>query len=188
VEPVIRAATLADAADICAIYAPIVRDTSISFETEPPDVSEFERRVRETLPVLPWLVCESESRVLGYAYAGLHRSRLAYQWSVEVSVYLAEVGRRRGIGSRLYRALLDLLTRQGYFNAYRGITLPNAASVGLHEALGFRPVGVYQEVGYKFGRWHDVGWWQKRLRNEAAVPAAPRRFSELSPNEDWQSW
>ena len=164
-----------DAAAIAAIYAPVVRDTPISFELEPPDAAAMRQRVLDTLERRPWLVCEREGEVVGYAYAASHRERAAYQWCVETSVYIAESARRQGVGRALYAALLPLLARQGYVHAYAGITLPNPASVGLHEALGFRPIGVYKAIGFKLGAWHDVGWWDLTLPARAlpAQPAAP---------------
>lgn len=170
--PKIRLATERDAGEIAAIYAPVVRDTVISFEFEPPTGDEMCRRIRGTLESLPWLVFEREGRISGYAYAAAHRSRAAYQWCVDVSAYVHADERRRGVGRALYTSLLSVLVLQGYYNAYAGITLPNPASVGLHESVGFRPVGVYREIGYKLGAWHDVGWWQLALR-ERSVPSGP---------------
>lgn len=169
----IRLATAGDAAAIAAIYAPYVRDTVISFETEPPDAAEMARRLGAIGERFPWLVAADAQGLLGYAYAGEHRSRAAYRWDVDVAVYLDPRARRRGIGRALYRQLFALLRAQGYVNAYAGIALPNAASVGLHEALGFVPVGVYRDVGYKNGGWHDVGWWGLRLREPPTPPAEP---------------
>jgi phosphinothricin acetyltransferase len=169
----IRLATERDALACQRIYAPIVTETAISFETEVPSVEEMERRIADTLVQLPWLVLEEPEGVRGYAYAALHRKRAAYQWSVEVSVYVAEEARGRGVGRRLYTALLDLLRRQGYVNSFAGIALPNDASVGLHEAMGFRPIGVYRKVGFKLGHWLDVGWWQLELREPPGEPATP---------------
>ena len=102
-------------------------------------------------------MCESEGRILGYAYAGAHRTRAAYQWSVDVPVYVHTNARQIGVGRALYRSLFGLLTLQGSCNAFAGITLPNPAGVGLHESLGFKPIGIYRDVGHKLGRWHDVG-------------------------------
>ena len=166
----LRLAAPADGAAIAAIYAPIVRDTAISFETSEVPADEVSRRIETTLRQHPWLVAESGGDALGYAYATTHRARAAYAWSVDVSVYLAAHARRRGVGRALYTALLDLLTAQGYINAFAGIALPNPASVGLHEALGFTPVGVYRAVGWKLGAWHDVGWWQRQLGTSDAPP------------------
>ena len=168
----IRLACADDAAQVQAIYAPVVRDTAISFEVDPPDVSEMGRRIRGTLTRLPWLVCERDGEVLGFAYAARHRERAAYRWSVDVSVYVDQQARRAGVGRGLYVSLLALLARQHFAAAHAGITLPNTASVGLHQALGFVPVGVYRAVGFKLGAWWDVGWWQRRL-GEPAVPPVP---------------
>jgi L-amino acid N-acyltransferase YncA len=170
---VIRLATERDAEQIAAIYAPNVRDTIISFEFEPPTADEMRRRVEKTLERFPWLVCERSGRVLGYAYAGAHGSRAAYRWSVDVSAYVREGERRTGVGRALYTSLFSVLLLQGIYNAYAGVTLPNPASVGLHEAVGFTPVGVYRGVGYKFGAWHDVGWWELSLRERTPHPDPP---------------
>lgn len=175
----LRMATPADAADIQAIYAPVVRNTPISFEVEPPTVEEMRRRIVETLAQMPWLVVERDGAVVAYAYASPHRSRLAYQWSIDVSAYVAPQVHRCGYGRRLYTALFDLVRRQGYYTAYAGIALPNEASVGLHEAMGFKPVAVYRNVGYKLGRWHDVGWWALPLRDYDETPAPPRPLPSL---------
>jgi L-amino acid N-acyltransferase YncA len=166
----VRAATLEDAAACAAIYAPYVTDTVISFETEPPSVSEMARRMSAAIS---WFVLEDAGRVAGYAYASPFHARAAYRWSVEVSVYL-EMGRRRsGAVRALYSVLLEELRGRGYRNAMGGMTLPNAASEGLHRAMGFEPVGVYRRVGYKNGEWHDVAWTQRVLSSEGGVPSEP---------------
>ncbi len=160
----IRPATPDDAQAVLAIYAPLVRDTAISFELEPPDLAEMRARIAKTLPVLPWLVSEDAlGDVNGYVYASKHRERAAYQWSVDASVYVDPAHHRRGIAGALYGRLFTLLRLQGFHAVHAGITLPNPGSVGLHESLGFRQVGVYRGVGYKMGAWRDVGWWQLRL-------------------------
>jgi phosphinothricin acetyltransferase len=176
---VIRLATPADAPALQAIYAPIVAGTVISFELTPPTVGEMADRIRKTLPAYPWLVLERDGQILGYAYAGAHRARPAYRWSVDVSVYVAEAGRRRGIGRALYERLLALLRRQGFQAAFAGIALPNPASVALHEAVGFVPLGIYRDVGFKLGAWHDVGWWQCPVGDRPADPAEPRLVTEV---------
>lgn len=175
----IRPAEAADAEAVAAIYAPIVATTAISFEIEPPDAAEMRRRIETTQPSTPWLVCAQGPTLLGYAYAGAHRARAAYRWSVDVSAYVHESARRRGVASALYAALLELLALQGYQRAYAGITLPNAASVALHERAGFEAVGVYRGVGYKLGTWHDVGWWGRPLGASPDVPDEPRAFVAL---------
>jgi L-amino acid N-acyltransferase YncA len=167
-----------DAASIAAIYAPIVAATTISFELEPPSVDEISKRIETTLPLLPWLVSiDAAGRVEGYVYASRHRDRAAYQWAVDVSAYVREDSRGRGLGKLLYGQLFELLVGLGYFQACAGIALPNAASVALHESVGFRPVGVYPAIGHKFGAWHDVGWWQKALQPPLSAPAAPRIYA-----------
>lgn len=169
---IIRNAVHADAGAIRDIYAPFVSESATSFEVEPPDAAAMARRIEELTERFPWLVYEADGQVLGYAYASPHRAaRKAYQWCVETSVYIHAQARRRGIGRALYGALFELLRRQGYINAYAGITLPNPGSRRLHESMGFALVGVYPRIGFKFGTWHDVLWLQLRLQ-EAAEPVA----------------
>ncbi len=183
----IRLATERDAEQIADIYAPNVTDTIISFEFEPPTADEMRRRIELTLQRYPWLVCERhDGRLLGYAYAGAHGSRAAYQWSVDVSVYVHEEARRKGVGRALYASLFAALTLQGFYNAYAGATLPNPASVGLHEAVGFRPVGVYRGVGYKLGAWHDVVWWHLPLRERVEDPHPPSDLPSVVGSEEWE--
>lgn len=150
-------ATPEDAGAIADIYMPYVRDTAISFETVPPSAQEMRSRLANTLAQFPWLVITDGQRLRGYAYAGPHRVRDAYRWCTDVSLYLEMSLHRRGHGRRLYTALLNVLGAQGYINAYAGIALPNPASVGLHEAMGFTRVGVFPSVGFKNGAWWD-GW------------------------------
>jgi phosphinothricin acetyltransferase len=183
----IRLAMAADAEAIARIYDPVVAGTAISFEIDPPGPLEMERRVRQTLELTPWLVEESGGGVRGYAYASKHRDRAAYRWSADVTVYVHGDHRRTGIARSLYTALFALLRLQGFHAAHAGITLPNAASVALHEAVGFRPVGMYPAVGYKLGAWHDVGWWQLELRARTGEPAPLRSFPELRRDEAWRS-
>jgi L-amino acid N-acyltransferase YncA len=184
---VIRLATPDDTPGVQAIYAPIVRETAISFELEPPTVAEMQQRIVQTLEHWPWLVCERRGDILGYVYASQHRTRPAYQWSVDVSVYVHPNARRSGVGQALYRSLFALLALQGFYQAYAGITLPNPASVGLHESLGFQPVGVYRDVGYKLGAWHDVGWWQLALRERAMPPEPPTDFGTVRASPAWSA-
>jgi phosphinothricin acetyltransferase len=176
-----RLATAEDAAAIAAIYAPYVRDTIISFETDAPDAAEIAVRIERIGRQYPWLVASADGRVVGYAYACENRSRLAYRWSVDVAVYLDPSAQRKGIGSELYRRLFALLRAQGYVNAFAGISLPNAASVALHEAMGFALIGVYRNVGYKLGAWRDVGWWQLALSEPPERPSEPIAIGDLSP-------
>lgn len=184
--PTIRLATPDDADQVHAVYAPYCL-TPISFEREPPGVAEMRRRLEKTLAEYPWLVCADAGAVVGYVYAGRHRERAAYQWSVDTTVYIHEQWRGQGIGRALYTALLGVLPLQGYVNAYAGVTLPNPASVGLHEAVGFRRVGVYEQVGFKCGAWHDVAWFQRPLQPRPAEPPPLRPLSEVLQMPEWQA-
>ena len=177
-DPAIRPAREADAPAIAAIYAPYVLTTAISFETAPPTTTEMAARMTAS-PAHPWLVAERDEDVVGYAYAGAHRARAAYRWSVDTTVYVRQGLHRAGVGSRLYRALLDALRRQGFRSAFAGIALPNEASIGLHQALGFQPIGVYRNVGFKLDRWVDVGWWALELGDPGAPPPEPAAFADL---------
>ena len=185
--PTIRMARLEDAAACAAIYAPYVRDTAISFEIDPPDAADMGRRLAETLGTLPWLVVEEAGRVVGYAYGAPHNRRAAYRFSVDSSVYVDAGARRRGLGRQLYRVLFALLERQGFVAVHAGITLPNAASVALHEGFGFEPVGVYRAVGFKLGAWHDVGWWQRPLYPERTDPLSRAAWTELREKPGFES-
>ena len=175
----IRFAAETDATQILEIYAPVVTDTAISFEEVPPSRPEMAGRIRNTLERYPWLACEEAGRVLGYAYATEFRPRSAYQWSVEVTAYVRPEAQRRGVASALYTSLLGILRIQGFTNAVAGITLPNDASVALHERFGFKPVGVLQDVGFKLTRWHDVEWWALRLQQPRDPPDAPKPLQEV---------
>lgn len=183
----VREADATDAETIAAIYAPYVRDTPITFEIEPPSGAEMAVRIRAVTTSHPWLVCVEGARPLGYAYASRHRDRAAYQWSVDVAVYVDGGAHRRGIGRALYAALLPLVAAQGFRNAYAGIALPNPASVGLHEAIGFTPVGIYRGVGFKLGAWHDVGWWALAFGGGADPPPPPRPVGALRGTPEWQA-
>lgn len=148
----------------------------VSFEEVAPDAAEMGRRMTSE-PRLPWFVATRGGAVVGYSYASRHRARPGYRWSVEVSVYLQPSEQGRGTGRLLYARLLDEVGALGFVRALAGITLPNAASVGLHEAMGFEPIGVFSNVGFKFGAWHDVGWWQLSLREPTADPGEPATWS-----------
>ena len=182
----LRIATAADADSFAAIYAAYVHQTAFTFETEAPDAAEFARRLQTIARQYPWLAAVDRDGVIGYAYACEHRARRAYRWSVDVGIYLDATVHRRGVGRRLYQALFALLIRQGYYNAYAGITVPNAPSIGLHESLGFQRVGIYRRVGYKLGAWRDVGWWELLMRESAAEPGELVPFCEL-PIEEVQA-
>jgi L-amino acid N-acyltransferase YncA len=173
---VVRAAAPEDAEAISGIYAPVVAATAISFEETPPAPAEITRRMMAS-PRLPWLVAAGPAgRIAGYAYASAHRARAAYRWSADSSVYLDPEFRCRGVGRLLYEHLIGEVRELGYLSLFAGIALPNPASVGLHEALGFQPVGVFRNVGYKHGAWRDVGWWQRPLRDPPPAPDEPRAW------------
>ena len=180
----IRLVTLDDASAVAAIYAPYVTDTPISFETAPPTPEVMRERIRHYSATHPWLVHVAGGRILGYAYAGRHHERAAYDWSCEVSVYVDRTMHRQGIGRALYTALLEALRRLGYHNALAGVTEPNPGSIGLHEAMGFRRAGVNRNVGYKDGRWWDVAYLELALQEKYYGPdSPPRRMDQLSDEE-----
>ncbi len=180
----IRLPTPADVPAMLGIYAPFVLNSIVSFETEVPSVIDFWGRVQKVLAEAPWLVGEIEGEIAGYAYASKHRSRTAYQWTRELSVYVGEPYRKYGVGKALYSILIRLLQQQGYANVLAGITLPNAPSVAFHEKMGFRPVGIYHRVGYKYGAYQDVGWWELVIRQEA--PGDILAFGEVVESDEWK--
>jgi L-amino acid N-acyltransferase YncA len=169
----LRDARPADAWACSAIYAPYVERTAISFELEPPSAQEMGGRIATAQRAHAWLVLDEGGTVHGFAYAGEHKARAAYRWACEVSVYLEWGRRRTGAGRALYEALFDRLRRRGYYTAVAGITLPNEASIGLHRAMGFEPVGTYRRIGWKLGSWHDVEWSQKQLAEPPSPPPNP---------------
>jgi phosphinothricin acetyltransferase len=167
---VIRPASTSDADAIADIYAPVVRQTSISFELDPPDADEMKRRIERNLS---WLVFEEAGTLKGYAYAAPFHQRAAYRWSAEISVYIGAEHRGAGVGKRLVQAMIAELTKRGYVNAFAGVALPNPASVRLFESFGFRRIALYEHVGFKLGRWHDVAWSQLDLREPTTPPPEP---------------
>lgn len=152
-----------DGAACAAIYAPHVESSPVSFEERAPDAAEMAARIEHHGAGHAWLVAERDGEVVGYAYATAFNERPAYRWSTSVSVYVADDARGQGVGRALYEALFDRLRERGFRTACAGITLPNEASEGLHESLGFELVGVNREIGWKQGAWRDVGWYQREL-------------------------
>lgn len=176
----VRLAGPDDAAAIAAIYAPYVLASAASFETEAPDAAEMKDRIDACGALYPWLVAlDEDGGIAGYAYATAFRARRAYRFAVETTVYLAEGRQGLGFGSALYGRLLPLLESQGFTQAIAAITLPNDASVRLHEHFGFVQVGSYRDVGYKFGAWRSVGLWQRPLAPLAKDPAEPMAYVSL---------
>ena len=183
----IRLATAEDAAVIAAIYAPFVERDVTSFETEAPSAADMRTRIAEIGVAYPYLVCDCGGVVAGYAYATRYRVRAAYQWGVETSVYVHADFRRSGVARGLYTSLLAILAAQGFVNAYAVITLPNARSVALHEAMGFLPLAVFRGAGFKMGAWHDVGWWHLLVRRHPDAPEPPKTIAEMRRLPEWNA-
>ena len=167
----------ADAKACASIYQPAVDNCATSFEYSIPTTKDFEKRITAHPKSLPWLVCEYNGEVAGYAYASPFRKRQAYQWCCEVSVYVGQHYHRKGIGKGLYEDLFNELRKRNYINAYAGITLPNDASVAIHKSCGFEYIGTYKNIGYKLGRWHDVSWWHLQLQEATQTPEPPIKES-----------
>jgi L-amino acid N-acyltransferase YncA len=183
----IRLAMPSDGPALADIYRPAVTDSATSFELDPPDGVTMAQRVAHIMERTPWLVFQRDGIVLGYAYAGIHRERPAYQWSVEVSAYVHRDAQRLGVARSLYTSLFAALVVQGFRNAYAGITLPNDASVGFHTAMGFTPVGAYRGIGYKHGDWHDVAWFERSLAPRDASPPVPRPLRECTDDATFRA-
>ncbi len=176
---VIRIVKPQDAATILEIYAPYILNTSFTFETEVPSVEVFAQRIISYTETWPWLICEVDGTIAGYAYATRHRDRPAYQWCVESSVYIHDTFLRAGIATLLYDRLFALLKPQGFVNVYAGITLPNERSVAFHKRCGFNWLADYNNIGYKLGKWNTVSWWQKQINLYLTEPPDPLNFPEL---------
>ncbi len=177
---VLRLATPADSNAILDIYAPYIQNTSFTFETEVPSIEEFAERIKNYLNNWPWLVCEIDGKIAGYAYATKYRERTAYQWCVESSIYIHDDFQKAGIGKLLYITLFEILKRQGFRNVYAVINLPNEKSVAFHERLGFTYFATYEQVGYKLGKWKNVGWWRLIVNEFGDEPAAPVKFADIN--------
>lgn len=179
----VRHATAADAAGCHEIYVPYADGTAVSFEDRAPSRDELTQRIERISRTHAFLVADDAGRIAGFAYAGAHRTRAAYRWATEVSVYLGDDYRDRGLGRALYEPLFALLEQQGYRILLAGIALPNPASVGLHRSLGFEEVGVYRRIGWKAGAWRDVVWLSRQLgadtdeREPPPSPGSPVRLA-----------
>jgi len=175
----IRVATKGDATSMLEIYTPFILNSGITQEVEVPSVEEFQQRIISNLEERPWLVCEIDNELAGYAYAGKHRDRKGYQWCTEASVYISEKYHGLGIANALYAALFEILKLQGYVNAYAVITLPNDRSIAFHKKFGFEYLTTYKKIGYKLGQWHDVGWMQYEINPHKEDPSDPIKFSQI---------
>lgn len=178
--PIIRLLKKADIPQILKIYHPYVTDTSVTFEFDPPDLEIFTNRVEQIIAKYPYLVCEQAGELVGYAYASQVRSRMAYQWGAELSVYLAPKAYRHGIGSALYETLFTLLAAQKINMVYGCIAVPNPSSEQMHENLNFEKVGLWKKSGYQHGLWCDVVWYQKQIGECPENPDEPLCFTQLS--------
>lgn len=175
----IRLVRESDCQALLEIYGPFVTHTTVSFEYELPTEEEFRGRIRSYSEKYPWLVCELDGKVVGYAYASKHRDRTAYQWSVEVSVYVHPEYHKKHIAKALYTALFEILELQGFISAYAGVAIPNEKSRGFHVSFGFKPIGIYHKVGYKLGKWLDTEWFERDIATPYAEPQMPKPIAEI---------
>lgn len=175
----IRLATKDDAKELLEIYEVYIKHTAVTFEIEVPSVSAFAERIEKITETFPWLVCEVDGEIAGYAYASKHGERAAYRWSTDLSVYINEKYHRNHIATALYTALIEILRKQGYYTVYAGVSTPNPKSEAFHTAFGFRTVGVFQNVGYKLGEWRGVTWFELPIRGYVAEPEEAVPFGVL---------
>ena len=159
-----------DAEAILRIYAPYVEQTAATFETDVPKLSDFKSRIASISSQYPYLVCEQDGQIIGYAYATKHRERDAYRYDVDVSIYMKAAYHGNGAARSLYEKLFELLKAQGYYNAYAACVGSNVRSIAFHERCGFRVIGTHHNTGYKFGRWHDVVWMEREIRPHDECP------------------
>ena len=175
----IRLAKPSDARQILEIYAPYIQNTSLTFEIDVPTEEDFAIRIEKYSLEWPWLVYEIEGKIAGYAYASRYRERAGYQWSLECSVYIHDDFMRRGIANKLYSKLFEILKAQKFTTVYAVINLPNENSVAFHESMGFNYFATYKNVGYKLGKWKNVGWWQLQLNDYVDEPEVPTPLSKM---------
>ena len=168
----IRFANSGDAKGILDIYAPYVTNTAVSFEANVPSISEMAQRIESAIPRYCWLACVIDGEIAGYAYSSMHRSRAAYQWSCEFSVYVSPEHRRKSVAKSLYTALFEISAMQGFQNVFAGMTAPNPESYGFHTSMGFVKIGTYPKVGFKFEKWHDTEWFVNAISDFSKPPTA----------------
>lgn len=179
----IRLATEADSEAILKIYAPYITDTVITFEYRVPTSAEFKERMAGIQRNYPWLVCEINDTVAGYAYASLFGEREAFKWSADLSVYIHPEFHRKDIGKALYFALTELLKLQGYYNVFAAVTQNNRGSERFHEALGFQSAGIFHNAGFKFDKWLSVQWYELKIQEHGPSPAEPKPINEIPAKE-----
>lgn len=175
----IRFATVKDAVGILEIYGEYIKNTAVTFEIEVPTLSAFEERMERIMSQFPWLVCEIDGEIAGYAYASKHGERAAYRWSADLSVYIHEKFHRNHIASELYDEVIALLRKQGYYTVYAGVSTPNPKSEAFHRAYGLRCLGEFKNVGYKLGEWRGVAWYELPIAEYVKVPEEPRSIGEV---------
>lgn len=178
-EKVIRPATVKDAAAILGIYEEYIKNTAVTFEIEVPSLVAFEERMERIMSGFPWLVCEMDGEIAGYAYASKHGERASYRWSADLSVYIHEKFHRNHIASELYDEVIALLQKQGYYTVYAGVSTPNPKSEAFHEAYGFRCLGEFKNVGYKLGEWRGVAWYELPIAEYVNEPAEPKSIKDV---------
>lgn len=166
-----RRATEEDVVSILAIYAPYVTDSAITFEYDVPSEEEFRQRIRTISAEYPYFVCESDGQIIGYAYAHRHMERAAYQWNAEISIYIRQGFTGKGLGKTMCQALIDLLRLQGIRNVFSCVTIPNERSAHLHHSMEFSTEGIFQNAGYKCGKWQTIAWFRKNIAPYTNEPA-----------------
>jgi phosphinothricin acetyltransferase len=176
----IRLAKLSDCKSILDIYQYYVLHTAITFEYDVPDVEEMENRMNNIQKKYPYVVAEVDEKIVGYSYASDFRYKAAYQWSPESTIYIHKDFHGNGIGKVLYQQLFGILTLQGFYNVFGGVALPNDASIALHKKCGFKEIGIYENIGYKFDRWHSTKWFQLILQPHDNNPSPPKYISEIN--------
>ena len=180
----IRFITEADYQGALEVYALYVLHTAVTFDYEVPSLEDFSQKLYGISQRYPVLVCEIDGQVVAYCYGGAHRAKIAYQWSVESTIYISEAYHGKGLGHIMYTALFDILRLQGFINVYAGVSVPKAQSEHFHLKYGFKPVGVFEKIGYKFGQWHDLSWFEYRLVEHPDVPSLPITITEIKERED----
>lgn len=172
-----------DIISVLNIYAPFIANSTVTFENEIPNIDSFTNRIEHYVASFPWLVADVDGKIAGYAYASKYRDREAYQWMVECSIYLDPDFAGKGIAKNLYNALFEILKIQGIYKVFAVIGLPNLKSVSFHEKMGFTWFATYKNVGYKLGKWLNVGWWELILSEPKDTPKTPIPYAELTKNK-----